>query len=258
VVSIKGTDYYHMVMGAEADGFIQEVYIPLGYKLEDEGNHPFPQNSPVTNSYAVNQYYLCGNQTSCTLWGTPSAGDSRVEAGGTIGVIREAGNARYPLTAPDGKDSGNGTGNPNKVLIRQKMTSGDFTSEFLKDSFTQKPKITQTILDPEIHMQVILDMTNSNYSTSLRGNMTNKVTFLAGSQDFRESANFDYTADAQPGKTNLTAGQYIYTAGGGPGGSRGAYTYAEGGFDGKSLDWSSFFDHSQANPWSFSENRPKP
>lgn len=271
IVSINGTDYYHMIMGSEADGFIQETYIPLGFKKDFTGSAGRPAASPVTWQWAVNQYQSpCGSD----CWHSASGGDQVAVAGGSNGVVKESGNARYPLNAPPGKDSGNGSGNPTRVLIRQKLVSGDITQEFLKDEWTNKPVITQDVRS-ETQGDVMLssfriDMSNSGYNTnSESGLVTNELRFVTSDLVFREAAYYHSSDSPTPSfadlptarknvKQEVTGGRYTYTPGSGPGGANGTYLYADGGdFYIEDVDWNSYFDVTEANPWSFTENRPR-
>lgn len=261
IVSVGNTDYYHIIVGSEEEGFIQETWIPLGYNMDFSGAAGRPANSPVTYSYAVNQYTSCGT-TVCSAWHSPSGGDSRIVAGGVNGPIKVAGNAEYPLTAPTGKNSGNGSGNPNRVLIRQKLVTPELTIEFLKDKFDKKPIITQDMKTADIRSFVKIDMSNSDYDTaSTAGVMTNTLTSPSG----KVPVSFDVHGNSQAGNSHINAGKYTYTPGTpGPlsegfdwGGANGSYVYAEGGFDVNAVDWSRYFDPSWPNPWAFTKNRPK-
>jgi hypothetical protein len=262
VVSWKGVDYYHIIVGSEADGFIQETWIPLGYSMDFSGTAGRPANSPVTWGFAVNQYKSGGCGTVCDTWHSASAGDSRIVAGGGNGPIKVAGNAEYPLTAPTGKNSGNGSGNPSRVLIRQKLITPELTVEFLKDKFDKKPVITQDLKTADIRSYVKIDMSNSDYNTaSTAGAMTNTLTSPSGNVP----VSFDVHVNSQAGHSHVNAGQYTYTPGTpGPlsegfdwGGANGTYTYAEGGFDVNAVDWSRYFDSSWSNPWAFTKYRPE-
>ncbi len=252
VVSIAGKDYYHMIIGSEADGFIQESYIEIGYTMDFSQAAGQPVNSPITWKWAENNYILCGNRTSCSKWLSASGGDSTVV---NNGVASDVGNGMYPLQAPAGKDDGNGSGNPNKVLIRQKLVTNEMTQEYLKDFFSKKPIITQDIIAPDLISKLTIDMSNSDYSSSTAGSFSNTLELVGVSQFVKDAADFDHLADKQNSFVN--AGRYIYTLGPAAiGGANGSYTYADGGFDIEAVDWSDYFDPSESNPWSYDIYKP--
>ena len=126
---------------------------------------------------------------------------------------------------------------------------------FLKDTLTQKPKITQNVSDSGISTQFVLDMSNSNYTTNATaGLMTNTVTLVGANAGIQ--GNFDAagtgtnftTANAQA--LNVTGGRFIYNPGTGWSGSgstatynAGSYAYVDnGGVNLTTLDWNSFRD----------------
>lgn len=211
--------YYHMVLGSTASGFAQEVYI--------ENN----------SSFGIFQ----GGPSSA------SPGD-----GGGTGL---AGNRTDPLGVIDGVVTGDGSGNPTKVIMRQVMDDPFITSEFLKDNFTNKPKITQDIASADMTSHVLLDMSNSDYGTSnAPGAFVNTVSATTGGTPFAGS--FNMASDAQ--KATVTAGEYSYAPGAGGGDSGGTYNYADGDSTGveSSVVWEVFWDPAEPNPWVDATNHP--
>ena len=296
-VGSNSIDYYHMIVGDSSTGFVQETWIPLGWNMDFSHVMGSPANSPMTYKWAVSQYNNAGNYTTgtcgtgCDSMHSASGGDSTVINSGsgsplvtysagtgkeTIKAGYSVGNAEYPLDAPAGKDSGNGSGNPTKVVIRQEITDGQgtFSNVFLKSAFSQKPVITLDVSDADMQSHVKIDMSNSDYNTSTTaGTMTNTFVSPTGAIPLLTSSvggtphSWDMAVDSEAGKTNITAGQYTYTPGAiGTGytqwgGANGAYSYASGnGFETTNVTWSDFMNPQvggvSPNPWSFDVNKP--
>ncbi|HHM04389.1 MAG TPA: hypothetical protein ENJ19_01425 [Gammaproteobacteria bacterium] len=204
-----GLNYYHLIVGDPAEGFIQEVYIQNGFGSFQGGS------------------------------GSAVGGD-----GGGSG-----GNGTDPLDISTGVNTANAEGNPQRVLIRQILNDGEVAMEFYKGKFDAKPRISQMLNAPDVTALFEIDMSNSSYSDmSTAGTVTNTMSLPDG------SASFDMASDVQ--NSTVTGGRYTYTAGSGPGGSDGTYTYFDGGFDAKAVRWEDYFDATQGNPWTYNTNRP--
>src|SRR3569623_438393 len=81
--------------------------------------------------------------------------------------VANNGDQTYNMTHPYSRTSrrnGTGSANPNNVIMRQIINSGEISMEFLKDAFSQKPLITQTITNAEMVSTVSIDMRGRNYS----------------------------------------------------------------------------------------------
>ena len=226
----NGIRYWHYVVDDPATGFAQDVYI----------------RSTGASS--------CAQSTICSASGGTTALGTSVNVLGANSAI----------------NSGNGTGNPNHVLIREVLggtwdaTSSTWTcdtgycDEFIKDSYTNKPKITQGINDADFSSKFIIDMsgvalsdnstplTITDNSTGATGaSLTNVQTVFDASTS--SSAVFDLANDGQ--QVNVSGGQYTYTTGTGVLGANGTYVYVDGGFDPKALDYTPFRDPSQNFPF---------
>lgn len=146
----------------------------------------------------------------------------------SVGSTSSSANREYNMTNPYSSDSsknGNGSGNPNSVIMRQVVSDGEISMEFLKDSFTQKPLITQTLTTAEMTQTVTMDMRSRNYSQITPiglGDYTNTTVLLGADRYGTEG---DYDADAQAQAVTLSAGGFTYTPGSGYGGSGGTYTW---------------------------------
>ncbi len=131
-----GDLYYHMIVGSEADGFIQETFIQAGF-----GSFPGGPGSAV-------------------------GGDGDASGG----------NGLDPLDRDPGIDTANAEANPRRVLIRQLITDSEISMEYLKDSYDKKARITQTITATDFNSDFSLDMRNSTYDDmSTAGEITNTM-----------------------------------------------------------------------------------
>jgi len=227
-----GNEYYHMIMGSLADGFIQEVYI---------ARHS-------------SQLYTWSGGMMNNAEGTVSASGGASDFGNNSNNLNPLGGNL------DAINSGSGSANLTKVIIRQIVNDGDLTMEFIKDKFNGKPRITQMLNAPDIKQLFDIDMRNINYS-----DMTSNAPVVNQMWLLREELPTDggfFDVIAGPGEATgtsilaITAGQYTYTDGAGFLGSEGSYNYSGGGNMNLDQRWESFFDHTQANPWSYDTNRP--
>ena len=245
VVDAAGVQYFHTIVGDPGRGgnFGQEVYIRV-------------LAGPAC-------WFGCANARAVQAGGM---------GGGGMGM-QGMGNGPAPLTASDGSNqneltplssveavSGNGTGNPTQVHLRQINNEAGFTQEFIKTRDAFKPKITQTVTTPDITSTFSVDMSAIGYGTNtavapiintvvltnagIPPAVFNSPRVPAGTA----GGNFnmaDFTATSK-----VTAGRYTYTAGAGDGGSSGTYAYVDGvGFNVYGEDWGSFCDPVQ-NPTS--------
>jgi len=227
-----------MIVDDPAAGFAQEVYIQLG----------------------------TGNAFPGTGVGLAAASSSSRGKGAQI--AGEEGSGVNPLS-PDATFSGNSSGNPERVQMRQTVTSGELTADFLKDRFLDKPNITNTVETADMNSTFNMDSTGNRYnSMDTPSTVTNTLQILdpdvpAGSALFNAGQALNDTATPTP---SVTAGRYTYTPTTPPpqtnatfGGSGGTYQYFDGGAN-INPDWASFFDHREANPWAYERlgNRPTP
>jgi len=260
-INVEGVDqhYYHFVMGDLADGFIQETYIQTGFTMTMPSTTPSSWISGMAN----NQF------------GSASAGSFNVVKTGS--VITDAANGSDPLGVSS--ISGNGSGNPNRVIMLQINSDGEMYQEFRKEALKNKPVIYQNVARfGEIDMTFEIDMSNSTYDQNglevrsitntmqLFGDNLPAPTSTGWNSDWGatppDAANFDMATAGQ--NVNVNGGQYTYIAEpdttSTPGGSGGQYIYSDGGFDVDAVSWESYFraDDPSGNPWAYTENRPLP
>jgi len=232
VTDAEGNEYYHMITGSLADGFIQDVYIAR-------------------------------HATQLYTWGNPatSNGVGTVSASGGASNFSINGNYLNPLgTNLDTVNSGNGSANPTRVIMRQLVNDGEIMMEFLKDKFNGKPRISQMVNAPDITQQFDIDMRNINYSDmSSNAPVVNQM-WLWGVDVPVDGGFFDVIAGSgeatRTSTQSISAGKYVYTDGAGFLGSEGSYTYSDGGSMNLNQDWEMFFDYTEENPWSYDTNRP--
>jgi len=231
-----GKTYLHIIMGSLADGFIQEVYIETTGGSNCYGGYGIPPN----------------NGQACVPSGA-FGGDN----GGTGSPNFKVGNARNPLNN-DAGFTGNGSANPTKVIMRQLISDGEISMEFLKDKFERKPVIAQTLNTPGISALNVIDMRNSTYSDMNTPGVVTNTMQLIGPDQPNDSAQFNLITDAQ--RPSITAGRYTYTPGTGPGGSEGSYDYfgTNNNFDQSAVKWESYFDtEDPRNIWAFPASQPQ-
>lgn len=239
VTGADGFSYFHMIIGG-----VDSSGNPIVPSAANESTIPFAQEVFIRqqSGFGAN----C-NSANCSF------------SGGNIqGFSSGGGNGYDPLANNMSSGStGNRTGFPTRVIIKEVLNDGDFSQVFLKDKLAQKPKITQNITASDISVLYELDMSNSAYnSNTTPGIMTNKVTFLGvnagilGNFDVNGPGNSFVTANAQAGKTNITGGRYTFvegTAGASDIFGQGTYTYVSGDDAAANLDWDAFRNDAQ-NP----------
>jgi hypothetical protein len=160
------------------------------------------------------------------------------------------GGASYSFT-------GNGSGNPHRVIIYQVNKSPDMIIDFLKDKFDKKPRILQSITTSEFSAEFSIDMRAIGYSDNTSDAPIINNQTLADPFGSATPMTWDMAVDAQAGHTGVNAGKYTYTDGSGPGGSIGTYSYTDGGFNMTALPWYLFFDPNDAsNVWTRTTNKP--
>lgn len=243
-VTLDGNTYYHMIIGdgvedglPSVERFGQEVFIQVG------GN-----NNLFTGAGLPGTEGAAG----------PLANASSSSRGFADGINTDGGSQVDPLRQ-DNAFTGNSTGNPNRVQMRQLVIDGELTVDFVKDTFLDKPNIRNEIETSEIRSLFLMDSTGNRYDTmETPSAVTNSLELL--DPDVPESAaSFDA---AQAAGASITAGRYTYepttgAVGTNFGGAGGDYQYFDGGSN-LNPDWGSFFDHREANPWAFPASRPTP
>ena len=207
-----GAIYYHLIVGSEADGFIQETYIQAGY---DTGLFPGGSSSAVGG-----------------------AGNKR------------GGNGQDPLNSTPDISTANAEATPKRVLVRQIVSDGEMTMEYLKDRYDRKARISQALNNTEINADFSIDMRNSSFGDA------NTVGAIANTMNLSGIGigSFDMSTDTQ--NSTVTGGLYTYTDGRGYGGADGTYNYIDGHYDHKDQNWERYFDINQINPWSYNANKP--
>lgn len=219
------SNYWHMIVGDPTKGFAQETFIRIG-------------------ACCVFNFVL-----------SSSSGDTA--NGGGAGLNTNT-NGMGPLSSSAGgtSGSGSGTGNPERVQIRQitGIQSSDFYQEFLKNTFLNKPKITQDIVSADMSSRFELDMSNIAYrgaaaTTTAPAKFVNTVNIV----NPLVPGGFDAAAQAQ--NPQVSAGRYTWTPGTSYGLSGGTYTYAGGGgYSLNDVDWKAYYNPAQNTCWSYKQN----
>jgi hypothetical protein len=205
--------------------FLQEL-------VRDADNRSFYHviiGDPNSGGFAQEVYI----QASGATWqgGTGSA------SGGTLFT------ADYQAPLAAGAVSGNGTGNPTQVIMQQIVQDGDLRQVFLKDRFLTKPKISSEIRTTEMQMEFTADMRDlSLMDKDTAAAVINRLA-LTGTDE----GAFDLGTNAP--YSHVTAGQYLWVPGDGPGQSGGGWEYKEDDMvDPAALyDWT-FYRNPDKNP----------
>ena len=236
---VSGLPYYHMIIGDPTQGFAQEVYIRVGFVGEFPG--PFPEDSrdPIT-----------GVRTGIGSEGSASAGFGQNGEGQPLDPLGP--NRLTPFLT----STGNGSGNPQFVQMHQVLNDGEISLDFLKDKYLEKPSISSNITAADFTTSFTIDSTGLTYTDASTPAVITNTEQILDPGIPAASAQFDVSTGAQDSR--VTAGQYSYTVGSYTLGSGGTYTYPnDGGFN-LDLNWSDYFDPTEANPWSYTANRPTP
>jgi hypothetical protein len=240
-LTLDGNTYYHMILGDPDSGFAQEVFIQVG-----GSNFIYPQGDGLGSPDVEGA-------------DGPLSGASSSSRGFSDGTTFDQGSQTNPLSQ-DQVFTGNTTGNPMRVQMRQLMTDGDLTVDFVKDRFLDKPNITNTIDTGEIRALFHMDSTGNRFDSMATPSVVTNTLEHLDPEVPEASAVFDMATDAQ--ESSVTAGRYTYTPTTGVigtnfGGAGGTYQYFDGGAN-LNPDWASFFDHREDNPWALPANRPTP
>lgn len=178
-----------------------------------------------------------------------------------------AGNRYDPLSLDDSV-SGNGSANPKRIIMWQMNRDDDMSLDFLKDNFSAKPRIMQTVLSGDmLKLEFMLDMRNSDYLTnSTAAGVVNtlelsdpgfdEVPTNSASTINKTPGSWDISLDSE--NSTVTAGQYTYAESGRASGAGGVYNYTDGTYNAADVDWGSYFDPTDpSNVWSDSTNKPQ-
>jgi len=215
IVDDGGTKYYHVIVGdPNTDPFALEYFIRTAgccwFTAKGPANNPMFGEALLTSSYGDT-----GKPLSSALF--PLA----------------------PVTL-----SGNGSGNPSRVYMKQINQDYDMYLEYLKAFETQKPRLTQVVSDGGIVSQFVLDNSNANYSEMISPvEYINKVTLYDINGNPQGAGDYDVAAMAP--QQNVTGGLYTYREGPAVDGAFGMYDYVEGEFDPVYIDWYAICDPAQ-------------
>ena len=210
VRAADGSMYYHVIIGDPESDFAQEYYIQAGWG-----------------------YWLGYNQFPMSASEGGLNGGADATPSGFFGATFGS-----PLDS-DPTISGNGTANPRKMIFRQIVRGPGFEQEVIKDSFANKPKITQQVQDAEMVSDFSVDMSGISYSdASTSAPMTNTLVITDAASGLVYT---DFDINDPANRSRIAAGQYTYSGGLPYKGSMGTYTYASGGnFDVYAVEWAAY------------------
>jgi len=261
----NGKLYYHIVMGDQADGFIQEVFI------EARGA-----------DYGYNTLYSVPVMTA-SFGGESIAIPSSASGGTDVDVVMFDNLTNRPIMDSNGHrpldaGSGSGTGDPNRVIMRQLVSDGEIMMDFTKSKYDRKPKITQLLNVPGDITQIFeVDMSNLTYQQD-EGEaryLINQM-WLWGAGAPPDGGGFDATLPVDVTRWNVSSnagvagtgysnagkfrydaftdinGEQVWESGAG-----GVYSYSDGGGMNLEQDWGAFFDDAPGvNPWAYESGKP--
>lgn len=235
VTGTDGRTYYHMIIGS----------------VDSSGNPIVPTTANESTIPWAQEVYIQRSGSNCVQELCSYSG------GNENGFGTDGGNGWNPLlNNMTSASTGNRSGFPTRVIMKEVMNDGQMSQVFLKSDLNVKPVITQTITTPDMTAEYVLDMSNSNYSTNTTpGVMINKVTLTGANAGIM--GNFDANgpngnfATANVQNSNVTGGRYTFVEGTGGASQtfgQGTYTYIGGGDDAViNLDWNAFRDAAE-NP----------
>ena len=212
----NGAQYYHVIVGAEEEGFALEYFIEI------TGSGDWANSGSTPYNYSSGALYNGGE-------------DAFPGLGGAVDPLSTS----DPNSAFTG--SGSGSAHPKKVYFRQLVQDAEMSQDVIKPLMDKKPIINQVITNSDIISRFHFDMSNLDYNDiNSAGTMTNDLTLIDPlSLDNDPFVEFTME-DAQ--KLDVTGGQYVYNPGIGIGTSYGTYTYYDGHFDQYDIDWASYSD----------------
>lgn len=213
-VIIGGVAYWHQIVGDPAQGFAMEIYIKQGAALLSEGSGGRPSNFPFGALFRVD-------------------------------LDVQSGNGWDPLglnPANDFKTTGNGTGNPTTMVMRQVLGGewdavnstwscgeAEFCMDFNKSNLNTKPRITQTVRDASQGFSTFFDMDMSSIryddnetaatlintltlpSTGIPVGGAAPVASNGNRNNFSSGGSFDMANGTQ--NSNITGGRYTFEKG---------------------------------------------
>lgn len=211
IVSDGTNQYYHVIVGDPIqDAFAQEFFIRTAgccwFTAKGPANNPMFGAAPLSASW------------------------------GDTGKLLSS--ALFPL-APVTL-SGNGSGNPSRIYMKQINQDTEMYLEFNKAFETKKPTIIQVTQDANFKSDFKLDNSNAGYSEMIAAKeFKNTLTVYDNGKEFSVGG-FDAANNAQ--KPVVTGGMYTYLEGPTMDGSFGMYFYEEAEYDPVYINWLSYCD----------------
>lgn len=224
----------------DANRYVHDGYIPGSsyYLLEQDETNSIHHMVVIDEAQHFKmEYYI---STSSGTAGLTQARD--MSGGQSDGHV-------YPIDPKDPGRTGTGSGDPTRVQYRMLIADSGMTMDMLKNTWNNKPLLTQSIRDRDMSQDLTIDMRNSTYRQM---NIPASVTFTASI-----AGNAPVTYDSRDnGGANITGGRFMIT-----GYSSDPvdphYKYADAPVDyGKNLNWLSYWHGSQywkpGDPYSYS------
>lgn len=208
----RNNDYYfHVVVGDPAQGFANEFYVAANNLVASTIND---QSVPLDGGARSSSVNSGGNER--LVIGNHDVFDTRGELSGSDRLF---GNGKDPFGVTVDPTSvykaydlsGNGTEDPRKVIMRLVLSDANISLEVIKPLLNRKPRISQLTKDSVMSSQFIADMRGISYDEMSReAPITNRMVLNDASMPQQGAADFDMS---QTQRSNVTAGQFIFTAG---------------------------------------------
>lgn len=239
VANIGCKDGGSTVGGHHRSGFSCGDGLYFMQEIVDDGNDKYYHviiGDPVADDFAQ-EFYI---RTAGCCWftakgpaGNPRFGEAPLSASyGDTGKLLSS--ALFPL-APVTL-SGNGSGNPSRIYMKQINQDGEMYLEFTKAFQSKKPSITQVINDNEMVSDFKIDNSNADYNQSITAKeYKNTLTLFENNGDPLAVGSYDIAAHA-PDQV-ITGGLYTYVEGPEVAGSFGMYFYEEAEYDPVYINW---------------------
>jgi hypothetical protein len=253
--------WIHVMVGDPTTDFRQDTYIRMSDVLQDPDNgqlywHSRPNWYPdgvgsLSSSGGLPGAFIYAGRQAASVMDAKVADGCAIYGGNgcdPLGLYNSKGDGT-PNGITDHRDSrwtGNGTGNPTRVIMRQvNAGSPDMYQEFLKDRLDKKPLIYQTVTDVAQGMKMTFqaDMREKSYfditplkvgqttvapntalapvdkitGTRINGYGYNAASEFVLTQTLSSAAGGNYNIASIPttAKSKVSAGQYIYYDGSG-------------------------------------------
>ncbi len=173
------------------------------------------------------------------IYASMSMGSAGLGQGKSISGGKNDGHV-WPIDPKNPGITGTGTGDARRVNYRMLIEDDNFTMDMLKDKWDRKPKISQTITGQGMHMELLIDMSNSSFSDM------NTPAIVTHTTDIADTQKVEFDSRTSSGSV-ITGGRYRMT---GSEDDNKSYQYIDAPRDyGMNLDWVSYWHGSEISKY---------